>query len=84
MEFEEFENLIKFGLSNLYDFAALETHPQLTQLFPLSSTYVGNKGDYLRTIFLETIDSCKPVESAQNINAPEWRTFIFINQTIRG
>jgi CheY-like chemotaxis protein len=80
MEFAEFESIVKFGLSNLYDFAALETHPQLALLFPPPPSFSGNRGDYLRGLFLETIASFKPKDTPINLNAPEWRTCMILTK----
>ncbi|MBI9049224.1 MAG: response regulator [Anaerolineaceae bacterium] len=80
MDYSEFETLIKFALSNLYDFAALETHPQLTGFFPPPQDFTGNKGDYLRKYFLQQIETLKPGEIPYDINASEWRGYIILTK----
>ncbi|PKO12484.1 MAG: hypothetical protein CVU39_23650 [Chloroflexi bacterium HGW-Chloroflexi-10] len=79
MLFEEFEVLVKESLSNLFDYAAMETTP-LTALFATHSGQSGSKGEFLRKLILESIDTLKPNDKAFDANANEWRTYTILNQ----
>jgi|WetSurMetagenome_2_1015567.scaffolds.fasta_scaffold134899_1 CheY-like chemotaxis protein len=80
MEFEKFEAIVKNGLSNLYDFATLETLTPLTELFVPPADYYGNKGDFVRKVILDNIEILKPAENKENINAPEWQSYIILTK----
>lgn len=79
MLFEEFEILVKESLSNLFDYAAMETTP-LSVLFATYSEQSGSKGEFLRKLILESIDTLKPNDKAFDANANEWRTYTILNQ----
>jgi AAA15 family ATPase/GTPase len=80
MKFEEFENLVKDALANMYDFAAMETHPIIgAALFP-PEDYKGSKGEYLRQVLLETIESFKPSGIEYDLFSNEWRAYIILHQ----
>jgi len=55
----EFIQLVRDGLVNLHDYAALETHP-LASVFPLPPNWRGSRAEYLRHLLLGTVDKLNP------------------------
>ncbi len=80
MNFDEFENLVKDALANMYDFAAMETHPLMNAgVFP-TEDYKGSKGEYLRSVLLNAIESFKPAGIDYDLFSNEWRAYIILHQ----
>lgn len=78
MQFDAFETLIKDALNNLFDFAVLETHPLLSNGITIPINYPGSKGEYLKKILQEAVESLKPTEKSYDINSNEWRIYIVL------
>ena len=77
---QEFEALVKEIIANLYDFAALEAHPQVKKVFPLPEGYAGTLSAYLREVILDAIDELKPPGKAQNPLPVEWRPYTILTR----
>jgi len=75
MDFEIFENLVKDALTNMYDFAALETHPLNDVGIDPPSDYKGSRGDFLKSVLLDCINSLKPEDREYDPLSIEWRTY---------
>ncbi len=80
MDFEEFENLVKDALANMYDFAAMETHPLVNTSFFSTVAFKGSKGEFLRDVLIESIQSFKPSGIDYDLFSNEWRAYIILNQ----
>ena len=80
MDIENFESIVKTALSNLYDFAALETDSDLMTLFRPPAEFRGTRGDYIRKIFSDTIEILKPHDGKEIITAPEWRVYLILRK----
>lgn len=75
-----FNALVRDTISNLYDFAALETHPLLFKIFTLPADFSGTPTEYIRQTFLEAIEQLKPARKDLNQSAPEWRAYYILNK----
>ena len=85
MQFEEFENNVKIGLSNLYDFAALEKISSMIFSFQMPEQSTDNRGDFVRNLFLEHIEKLKPEKAGIDQAAPDWRSYsILYNRYVEG
>jgi CheY-like chemotaxis protein len=73
-----FNEVIKDMLGNLYDTAAIETHPMIQSVVPTTHSSSGNRGEYLRTLILEAIEQLRPPRKEESINSPEWRPYHII------
>ncbi len=73
-----FNEVIKDILGNLYDTAAIETHPMIQSVVPSSQASSGNRGETLRTLILEAIEQLRPLRKEESINSPEWRPYHII------
>ena len=80
MNFDEFENLVKDALANMYDFAAMETHPLINAGIIPEETYKGSKGDFLRGVLLDCIQSFKPIGIEYDLYSNEWRAYNILHQ----
>lgn len=80
MDFEIFENLVKDALANMYDFAALETHPLNKVGISPPPYFKGSRSEFLKNILLECIDSLKPAESEYDPLSIEWRSYAIISK----
>lgn len=80
MDFDIFENLVKDALINMYDFAALETHPLIDAGIKPPPDYKGSRGDYLKSVLIECINSLKPNESEYDLFSMEWRAFVILSK----
>ncbi len=78
MQFEEFEIQVKDSLTNIYDFASLETHPLAVFFSTFQSGYESAKGEFLRKLLIETIESLNPGEKTYDVNATAWRIYIIL------
>ncbi|HWQ46551.1 MAG TPA: hypothetical protein VN376_06770, partial [Longilinea sp.] len=75
-----FEGWVKFMANNLYDYAALETHPLTNQLIKVPSSFTGAKGDHIRRAFEEAIEKLRPPGKEMNPSLPEWRPYLILRQ----
>ena len=75
-----FNALVRDTISNLYDFAALETHPLLFKIFTLPADFSGTPAEYIRQSFLEAIEQLKPARKDLNLSAPEWRAYYILQK----
>ncbi len=73
-----FNEVIKDMLGNLYDTAAIETHPMIQSVVPSAQASNGNRGEMLRTLILEAIEQLRPLRKEESINSPEWRPYHII------
>ncbi|MDO9086140.1 MAG: response regulator [Anaerolineaceae bacterium] len=80
MDFDNFENLVKDALSNMFDYAALENHPLIAAGIKPHAEFKGSRSDFLRSVLLECINSLKPVEIEYDLLSNEWRSFIILSQ----
>ena len=80
MDFENFENLVKDALSNMFDYAALETHPLIATGIKPHPEFKGSRSDFLRSVLLDCINSLKPVDIEYDLLSNEWRSFIILSQ----
>ncbi|NTV37475.1 MAG: hypothetical protein HGA53_11035, partial [Anaerolineaceae bacterium] len=75
-----FGEVVKDILNNLYDIAALETHPLLVSTFNIPDEYRLNRAEYARQLVLDTIEQIKPVRREENTASPEWRPYIILHR----
>lgn len=80
MQFEEFETLIKEGLSKLYDYTLLESSLLVKELIVPDANYADSKGKFLKLVLTESIETLKPIDKEYDLNAPEWRTYLVLNK----
>jgi CheY-like chemotaxis protein len=78
MERKEFNRLVRDALSNLYDYAALETHP-LTAVFPVPSEQQTSRAEHLRHILLDAIEGLQPPDRERSIGSVEWRPYLILH-----
>jgi CheY-like chemotaxis protein len=73
-----FNEVIKDVLGNLYDTAAIETHPILFTIIepPVSSTTT--KVEFVRRLLLDAIEQLRPGRNDESTNSPEWRPYQII------
>jgi CheY-like chemotaxis protein len=77
---QTFDEVIKDVLNNLYDVAALETHPLLFSVIQIPASYTGNKGEYVRQLVLDAVEQLKPLRKDENISSPEWRPYFILQK----
>jgi CheY-like chemotaxis protein len=77
-EYEEFEQLVRDALANLYDYAALEIHP-LATTFHWPPGYEGSRAEYLYHILLEAIEALRPPDRDPSESATEWRPYLILH-----
>lgn len=80
MDFDTFENLVKDALSNMFDYAALEIHPLINAGIRPPFEYKGSRGDYLKSVLLECINSLKPRDIDFDYFSIEWRSYVILSQ----
>jgi len=73
----EFNQLVREVLSNLYDHAALETHP-LASMFPQPPGQEGSRAEHLRGVLLRTIERLRPPEDRCARGSVEWRPYLVL------
>lgn len=78
MERTEFNRLVRDALSNLYDTAALETHP-LTSVFPPSSDQRTSRAEHLRQVLLRAVEGLQPPDRECSISSVEWRPYLVLH-----
>ena len=74
LEYTEFERLVRDALADLYDWAALETHP-LTSLFVKPAEQQGSRGEFLHAVLLAAIESLRPTGRGSSPASTEWRPY---------
>ncbi len=80
MDFDIFENLVKDALTNMFDYAALETHPLIDAGIKPSPDFKGSRSDYLKSVLLDCINSLKPGDMEFDFFSMEWRSFVILSQ----
>lgn len=75
-----FEGLVKDTVANLYDYAALESHPLLFSLMKPPEGFSGSQSQYIRQIFLEAIEQLRPDGREIQPSLPEWRPYLILHQ----
>jgi len=75
-----FEGLVKDAVANLYDYAALESHPLLFSLMKPPEGYSGSPSQYIRQIFLEAIEQLRPSGRDIQPSLPEWRPYLILHE----
>lgn len=80
MDREMFDGLIKDVMADLYDYAALETHPLLFSVFQVPAGYTGSKGEYLRQVILDTLEELRPPTKGSPGLSVEWRPYLILTQ----
>jgi CheY-like chemotaxis protein len=79
MDWEIFEEIIHFILTNFYDYAALETNPQIYSVIKPPAVS-GNRAEYVRKVIIEMIEKLKPGRKEMNPNSPEWRPYLVLQK----
>ena len=80
MQFEEFEILIKDGLSKLYDYTLLESNPLVSEIIKPDRNFPESKGKFFKSVLSEAIETLKPVDKEYDLNIPEWRTYFVLKK----
>jgi CheY-like chemotaxis protein len=73
----EFERQVKDALTNINDYAALETHP-LAAYFPPTAGKNISRGEYLRELLLDAINKLQPPDRPTSTISIEWRPYIIL------
>lgn len=73
----EFTRLVRDALANLYDYAALETHP-LADLLPRPPGYSGRRANYLSDVLQQAIEELKPPAREPASGSVEWRPYLIL------
>ena len=79
MDWETFEDLVRYILNNLYDFAALETNEQIFTLIKPPAG-IANRGDYVRQVIVEAISQLRPARKEEASNSLEWRPYLILQK----
>jgi CheY-like chemotaxis protein len=74
MERMEFARLVRDALANLYDNAALETHP-LADFLPKPAEAKVSRAEHLRAALLKAIESLRPPKGDDPRDAIPWRPY---------
>lgn len=74
----EFNQLVREALANLYDYAALETHP-LTDVLPLPRDQQQSRGEYLRHLMMLAIKKLRPLDREPMTDSREWRPYLVLH-----
>jgi len=77
IEQAELMRWVRDALSNLYDYAALETHP-LAALLPRPPGYVGSRANYLSDVLKQAIEGLKPPAREPVPASAEWRPYLIL------
>ncbi|RQW81879.1 MAG: response regulator, partial [Geobacter sp.] len=80
MDFDIFENLVKDALTNMFDYATLETHPLIDAGIRPPSEHKVSRSDYLKSVLLECINSLKPRDIDFDFFSIEWRSYVILSQ----
>ncbi len=74
MERIEFERLVRDALNNLYDLAALQTHPLAGHFTPDAKS----RAQQLRDVLIAAIERLRPAERGPTTGSPEWRPYLLL------
>ncbi len=77
---ESFESLVKDITANLFDYAALETLPNLNQVIKIPANFSGGRADYVRQLFLDTIEELRVPDKVQGIQTVEGRPYLILTK----
>lgn len=80
MDFDIFENLVKDALYNMFDYASLESHLLLDAGIKPPPDYKGSRGNFLKNILVDCIESLKPQDVDYDFTSNEWRSYIILSQ----
>lgn len=80
IEKDVFEDLVRSTLANLFDYAALETHPLGLTIFTPPPDFEGSQVEYIRQLFCQTIESFRPQHKEPSPTAPEWRAYWILHK----
>jgi len=78
MERAEFNRLVRDGLANLYDYAALETHP-LASIFTPPPAARESRAEHLYQVLLHAIETLRPPEPEYVPGSVEWRPYLILH-----
>lgn len=73
-----FDEVIKDVLGNLYDTAAIETHPLLFTIIQPPPSSSNSKVEYIRKLVLDAIEQLRPGRKDESISSPEWRPYFIL------
>lgn len=73
----EFERLVKDALTNINDYAALETHALAAYFSPGAGQNI-SRGEYLRQLLLEAINKLQPPDRPTSTISIEWRPYLIL------
>ena len=79
MDWETFEELIRYILANFYDYAALETNHQIYAIIKPPAN-VSNRAEYLRKEIIDVIEKLRPGRKEINPHSPEWRPYLILQK----
>ena len=78
--YDIFENLVKDALYNMFDYASLESHLLLDAGIKPPPDYKGSRGNFLKNILVDCIESLKPQDVDYDFTSNEWRSYIILSQ----
>lgn len=78
MDRTELDRLVRNALTNLYDYAALETHA-LTSVFPTPPDQERSRAEHLRYILLDAIERLQPPDRECSVGSVEWRPYLILH-----
>jgi CheY-like chemotaxis protein len=78
MDRTAFNRLVRDGLSNLCDYAALEAHP-LASVFPVPPDQRISRAEHLRHLLLRAIERLQPPDRERSIRRVEWRPYLILH-----
>jgi len=78
MERTKFDRLVREALADLYDYAALETHP-LASVFCKSPDRQESRAECLRRLLLEAIERLRPPGREPSMGSVEWRPYLILH-----
>jgi CheY-like chemotaxis protein len=79
LDMVEFERLVRDALTNLFDPAALATHPLAAMVAPPSGTQQG-RAELLRAVLVEAVEALRPMgETEPRPDSPEWRPYLALH-----
>ncbi len=74
----EFNRQVRDALSNLFDYAALETHP-LGSVFPKPVEHGGSRAEHLRHLLQSAIEKLQPPDRKRSPASVEWRPYLILH-----
>jgi CheY-like chemotaxis protein len=73
----EFERLVKDALTNIHNYAVLETHPLVSSFSPPPNQQT-SRGEHLRHLLLQAINRLQPPERTPSTISIEWRPYLIL------